>query len=170
MFKLFRRPKPSIPPVFYFKDTRRALEYACEYMSRPLRRVLSNDQTKPEDLIIGFVHGEAHPTAETFIADLLSRNGPKYYDVSLAAEGGPVRVPRWGSILVETASDLLNAKVEPPKAGDLVLVSIGSYDPALPVDDVNNYFIITFRLRPELDSALEGFRSELLDIAQSRSV
>jgi hypothetical protein len=168
MFGLFRKkprrdPFPQVPNKLVFKSNEAAFEYACQFMTRRLHLTAPTHETKPEDLIVGFVHGAAE--AEY---DFGFKGTASYYDVSLAVDGGPVRVPRCGSILAETAVDILKAKVEPPRSGDLVLVEVGSYDPAYPVENAINYFVLAFRLKPEIDTATGSFRSELEDLASQR--
>ena len=113
------------------------------------------------------MHGHAKNSSDD--VGLIFKNAPSYYDVSLATDEQPARVPRCGSILVETAQDILKTKVKPPSEGDLVLVEVGSHDPNFPVDNPINYFIVAFRLRPELDLTTGSFRSESEHLASRKS-
>jgi hypothetical protein len=163
MLGFSRRKKIKVPPVLYFKDTSAAFEYACEWMAREVRPRQATDRSaSPEDLIVGFVHG---PAAVELGPSPPGRLPPRY-DVSLAVKGGRARVPQCGSILVETAFDLLDVKVEPPRAGDLVLVDVGAYNPDYPFNNLINYFMITFRLKPEMETKSFAFRSELEELAR----
>ena len=51
-------------------------------------------------------------------------------------------------------------------------MEVGSYDPAYPVDKARYYFVLAFRLKPEIETATGSFRSELEDfddLPQARS-
>ncbi len=133
------------------------------YMARNLSKIARTEEADADsNLIVGFVHGKAlNQTNQPSHLDLAD-----YYDVSLAVEGGPIKIP-CGSIVEDTVRDMTGKKAASPCAGDLVLVQIGSYDPTFAPDSPVNYFIICFRLKPECDVATGGFRMELADFADA---
>jgi hypothetical protein len=164
-----RKKRNEIPtPALYFKDEFSAFEYACRYMSRPL-----DLSSRSSNLIIGYVHGRVVPIDNDSIEGLLSQRGT-YFDVSLATEGGPIRVQNCGTILEETARDMAEiarerrrvvvdfpVKVEPPRLGDLVAIEIANYNPQYPPGHFLNYFAIVYRLIPEIHPPEHMFRLEL---------
>jgi hypothetical protein len=168
--KFFRRKNRKSAPsrVLYFKDGFAAFEYACQYMSRPL-----DLGSRTSKLVIGLVHGIAVSTDSDSAEDLLRQRGT-YFDVSLATEGGPIRVQNCGTVLQETAQDVtqiarergqvavdFQLDVEPPKAGDLVAIEIANYDSRYPPGHYFNYFTIVYRLLPEIHPPEHIFRAEL---------
>src|SRR6202040_1410839 len=91
--------------------------------------------TRETGLVVGFVHDQIVRTDTGSLKSALS-----YFDVSLATDTGPIRVTNCGTILKETAEDILkkagkNFSIAPPNTGDLVAVDIGAYSPDLLPDD-----------------------------------
>lgn len=158
----FKRPKiPSIPRV-RFKSNAQAFQYAAEFMAVAVPSAISDGSNRPP--IIGFVNGEAEQN--DLISRLLKSN--KKYDVSLALKGGVTRIRNCGSILLEDAQDsraagfsISDRAVRDPRAGDIVLVEVGHYDPSYSIDHVTNYFVIVNLLKPEIDATLASFIAEL---------
>ena len=167
-FARHKRRDLTPDPVLYFEDNLAAFEYTCRYMRRPLD---SNSQSR--GLIIGYVHGNFAPAEGDDFSNRIAAKG-KYFDVSLATNQGPVRVQKCGTILQETAHDMAQVALQkgqlasdfvldvaPPREGDLVVVEIGKYDTAYPPNHYMNYFIIVYRLLPEIHPPEHSFRSEL---------
>jgi hypothetical protein len=178
VFGFLRRKRPTVPKILYFKGNAEAFQYACKYMARPVLPTRIGEPSG-QPLIVGFVNGAAE---NDFLNNLLESKSEKktlYFDVSLALENGPVRIPRCGSIMTELAQDTLNNwKIKlpnehpvllPPRFGDLVLLDTGSYDPVFPLDHPINYFMIVLRLKPEMSITRHAFLTELSDFDPSET-
>lgn len=137
MFGLFRRraSMKNTPKELVFKGTEAAFEYACKYSAPPI---------DSGAYLYGLVIGESSPSPTQ---KLLKIDCSNYRTVRLATEGGPVETPNCGHILDA-----------PPSVGDLVSVTVGSYDPKYPVDHQMNYFVVVGIHAPVLEVETHTFK------------
>lgn len=81
--------------------------------------------------------------------------GLQRWRVRLATEHGVLETEHCGSIAAGLIADL-KLKTSEIQAGDLVAVKVGSYDPKYSFDSPMQYFVILFKLKPEIEIRPEG--------------